>query len=192
MEGRGFRGAGRNIRPPNHKPEKRTSENMKTSKENKAARLMSSLYAANVRPYRNESCRADYDAQRNLQGRTHYVDPDTLRGFQARILNGGHVADGLLYWILESVQSRPQHGGYTRRAIVFDVFGDIVNDRATLSESQGEWFRDTAKAEQAAAAFIAGFDAVKHTADKLAAKARRDIKIARETLAILAGKTPKP
>jgi hypothetical protein len=155
------------------------------------ARLMSALYAANVRPYRCESSHADYDAYRNLQGRTHYVDPDTLRSFQAKILNGGDVADGLLYWLVESVQSRPQHGGYTRRAIVFDVFGDIVNERATLAESQGEWFRDTAKAEKAAAAFIAGFDAVKHTTDKLAAKARRDIKTARATLATLAGKAPK-
>jgi len=164
---------------------------MKTPKETKAARLMSALRAANVRPYRCESSYPEHDAPRNLHGRTHYVDPDTLRGFQARILNGRHVADGLLYWLVESVQSRPQHGGYTRRAVVFDVFGDIVNERADMAETQGEWFRDTAKAEKAARDFIAGFDAVKHTADKLAANARRDIKTAKDTLAILAGKAPK-
>lgn len=161
---------------------------MKT-KIDKSARLKSAMYAANVRHFRCESCTPEYDAQRNLQGRTHYVDPDTLKGFQARILTGYSTEDGLLYVLVESVQSRPQHGGYTRRAIVFDVFGDIVNERAGLSD--GEWFRDTAKADKAAADFVRAFDAVKHTMEKLAANARREIKAARATLAILAGKTPK-
>ena len=159
--------------------------------EKQITRLNTALSAANVRTYRCESCHADADAQRNLQGRTHYADPETRKYFRAKILNGGSVADGLLFWIVESVQSRPNHGGYTRRAVVFDVFGDIINERADNAETQGEWFRDTSKAEKAAAEFVAGFDAVRHTADKLAAHARRDIKTARETLAYLAGKTPK-
>jgi hypothetical protein len=159
--------------------------------EKKLARLNTALSAASVRKFRCESCHADADAQRNLQGRTHYADTETQKYFRAKILNGGSVADGLLFWIVESVQGRPNHGGYTRRAVVFDVFGDIVNERPDMAETQGEWFRDTAKAENAAREFIAGFDAVKHTADKLAANARRDIQTARETLAALAGKTPK-
>ena len=163
---------------------------MKTkSKIDKSARLNAAMNAAYVRPYRCESgCYPEYDAQRNLQGRTHYVDPDTLKGFQAKILNAGHSKDGLLYWLVESVQSRPNHGGYTRRAIVFDVFGDIVNERADMSETQGEWFKDTRKAEAAAFEFLKGFDAVKHTADTLAANCRRDITQAKRTLAALAGR----
>jgi hypothetical protein len=164
---------------------------MKTKKEIRLARLESAMRAAYVRPYRCESSYPEYDAPRNLQGRTHYVDADTLKGFKARILNAGHAADGLLYWIVESVQSRPDHGGYTRRAIVFDVFGDIVNERADMAETQGEWFKDTHKAENAAFEFLKTFDAVKHTMGKLAANARRDIKQARATLATLAGKNPE-
>lgn len=158
-------------------------------KETKKARLMAALNAAYIRPYRSESSDSTYDAQRNLQGRTHYVDPATLRGFEVRILSGGVEADGLLYWIVESVNSRPDHGGYTRRGIVFDVFGTIVNERANMAETQGEWFRDTAKAEKSVTAFIAGFDAVKHTADTLAANSRKEIERARLALSLLAGKT---
>jgi len=161
---------------------------MKT-KIDKSARLTAAMSAAYVRPYRCESSYPEHDAPRNLQGRTHYVDADTLKGFQARILNGGCTKDGLLYWLVESVQSRPNHGGYTRRAIVFDVFGDIVNERADMSETRGEWFKDTRKAEAAAFEFLKGFDAVTHTAAKLKANALRDITQAKRTLAALAGRT---
>ena len=126
-----------------------------------------------------------------IRDRTHYADEDTLKAFRARILNADHAADGLLYWLVESVNSRPNHGGYTRRAIVFDVWGDIVNERASMAETCGEWFKDTRKAEDAAREFVAGFDAVKHTAEKLKAKARHEIQQARATLAILAGKEPR-
>ena len=156
----------------------------------KSARLESAMRSAYVRHYRCESgCYPEYDAQRNLQGRTHYVDADTLKGFQAKILNARHSKDGLLYWLVESVQSRPQHGGYTRRAIVFDVFGDIINERADMGETQGEWFKDTRKAENAALEFVRTFDAVTHTAAKLKSNAKRDIEQAKRTLAALAGRT---
>jgi hypothetical protein len=158
------------------------------AKIDKSARLAAALNFAGVRPYRCESSYPEYDAPRNLQGRTHYVDPDTLKSFRAKILSGGHTPDGLLYWLVESVQSRPDHGGYTRRAIVFDVFGDIVNERADMRETQGEWFKDTRKAENAAFDFLKSFDAVKHTAAKLKANALRDIEQAKRTLAALAGR----
>jgi hypothetical protein len=158
------------------------------AKIDKPARLTSALKFAGVRLYRYESSYPEYDAPRNLQGRTHYADPDTLKSFRAKILNAGHSKDGLLYWLVESVQSRPDHGGYTRRAVVFDVFGDIVNERADMRETQGEWFKDTRKAETAAFEFLKSFDAVSHTAAKLKANALRDIEQAKRTLAALAGR----
>ena len=161
---------------------------MKTNTTAKTARLMNALNAANIRPFRCESCYPENDAPRNLQGRTHYVDADTLKAFGARILNGGHVSDGLLYWLVESVSSRPNNGGYTRRAVVFDVFGTIVNERPDMAETCGEWFKDTRKAENAAFDFIKSFDAVKHTADELKRRAERDIAAAKLTLAALRGK----
>jgi hypothetical protein len=162
---------------------------MKT-KINRSARLESALQLAGIRRFRCESSYPESDAPRNLQGRTHYCDDSTLKYFKAKILNGGTAKGGLLFWLVESVQSRPNHGGVTRRAVVFDVFGDIVNERANHAETQGEWFKDTRKAEDAAAAFLIGFDAVAHTSAKLAARAKQDIATAKQTLAALAGKTP--
>ena len=86
-------------------------------------------------------------------------------------------------------RSRPDHGGYTRRAIVFDVFGDIVNERADMSATQGEWFKDTRKAESSAFEFLKSFDAVTHTAAKLKHNAKREIDTARRTLAALSGRS---
>ena len=166
---------------------------MKTNRKTAArlARLENALSAAYVRKFTCQSCDPTYDAQRNLQGRTHYVDSDTLKGFQAKILNSGHSKDGLLYWLVESVQSRPDHGGYTRRAIVFDLFGSIVNERADMAETQGQWFKETRKAEDSAFAFLASFDAPAHTSAKMADKARRAILEAKRTLAALSGRRVK-
>lgn len=160
---------------------------MKTAKQDKAARLTSALAAAGLRLYRCESCDMTCDAQRNLMGRTHYVDPNTLKGFGSRILTAYSTPDGLLFVLVESVASRPDHKGYNRRVVIFDIFGDVVNDRAGVATS-GEWFRDTAKADKSAATFVAGFDAPRHTAEKLGALARRQIADAKRTLAALAGK----
>lgn len=156
------------------------------TKIDKSARLFSALSAAQVRLFRCESCDSKYDAQRNLQGKTHYADESTLSYFKSRILNAYKTADGLLYVLVESVQSRPDNGGYTRRAVVFDVFGEIVNERAGYNS--GEWFRTTDQAEKAARDFLAGFDAVKHTAEKLAKNCKAEIAQAKRTLAALSGK----
>ena len=161
----------------------------KLNPEIKAARLTSAMNAAGVRPFRCESSYPENDAPRNLQGRTHYADADTLKAFKAKILNGGCTKDGLLYWLVESVQSRPDHGGYTRRAVVFDVFGTEVNERPSFAATQGEWFKDTRKAEDSAFAFLKSFDAVTHTAKTLKENAKRDILAAKRTLAALAGKS---
>lgn len=158
---------------------------MKTN-TTKTARLDSALAAAGIRKFETRSCYPEHDAPQNLQGRTHYVDAETLRYFKARILRAHKAADGILYWLVESVQSRPENGGATRRAVVFDVFGNVVNDRADATG--GEWFKTTDKACDAARAFVANFDAVKHTADELKARAKRDIDQAKRTLATLAGR----
>jgi len=143
--------------------------------------IKAALYNQGVRLYTCKSSYPEYDAPLNLMGRTHYVDPETLKGFGARILNAGCAAGGLLYWLVESVKSRPDAGAYTRRAVIFDVFGEVVNERDT-------WHKDTRKAVAEALEFVRTFDAVKHTGDKLAARAKRDIETAKKTLAALRGR----
>jgi hypothetical protein len=87
------------------------------------------------------------------------------------------------------VQSRPNHGGYNKRGIVFDVFGTIINERADMAETQGEWFKDSAKAHKSVMEFVRTFDAEKHTAAELERTARRNIADAKNVLALLKGRS---
>lgn len=152
--------------------------NTTTTKKTKLEKLTAALYVQGISLFTCKSSYPEDDAPRNLMGRTHYVDPDTLKYFGARILNAGHSKDGLLYWMVESVSSRPDHGGYTRRAVVFDLMGEVLTDR-------DEWFKVTGKAEDYALKFVREFDAVKHTTEKLRSKMKSEIVKARETLAAL-------
>jgi hypothetical protein len=137
------------------------------------AKLEKAIHAAGLRLFAYKSGHEKSNAQQNLDGRTHYADNETLRYFKARINHAVHLADGLLFLILESVASKPYEIGQNKRFVVFDVFGTVVNDRE-------EWHATTEKARKAAEAFLAGFDAEGHTeralrdhANRLHAEAQR-------------------
>jgi hypothetical protein len=119
--------------------------------------------------YNNKSCDPKYNAQRNLEGRTHYVDDGTLRFFKSRVISSGDVADGLLFVLIESTPGISEDASKTKRAIVFDIFGTVVNDR----DSKAAWHKTSDKARDAARAFVAEFDAVTHTIQELERKAQR-------------------
>lgn len=75
------------------------------------------------------SCKSDdpkRDAQRNLLGRTHYVDDDTLRCYHSRILSAQSMYDGLLFRIVcsDALDMHNTKRGF--RAVVFDVFGTVI------------------------------------------------------------------
>lgn len=84
-------------------------------------------------------------AQDQLQGRTHYADPSTLRFFHARILSARPVFDGLFYWITEScsLDLYNERRGY--RVVLFDLFGETVyrpdldSCRKTRSAAEGDF-----------------------------------------------------
>lgn len=142
-------------------------------------KIEKSLYALGVSLYRVKSSYVKYNAQQNLQGRTHYVDDDTCRFFKSKILRATHSTNGLLFGLVESVGSKPSDmPGGNRRAVVFDVFGDVVNDRAI-------WHRTTDQAVKAMYAFLDGFDAESHTRTELVKRAVRDIKTQSEILGVL-------
>lgn len=119
--------------------------------------------------YECKSCDSKYNAQRNLDGRTHYADDDTLRFFKARILSSSDEANGLLFVLVESVPNPSKNPAKNKRAVVFDIFGTVVNDR----DGEAAWHRTSEQARDSAREFVAGFDAISHTIAELERKAKR-------------------
>lgn len=116
-----------------------------------------------------KSCTPKYNAQRNLEGRAHYTDDATLAFFKARILSAQETAGGLLFVLIESVPGLSKDPRKNKRAIVFDIFGTIVNDRT----GEASWHATSDKARTSAEEFLASFDAVAHTLAELDRKAKR-------------------
>lgn len=83
-------------------------------------------------PYQDYSCDAKYDAKRNLGDRTHYVDDDTLRYFDARVLHTHTPYKGLFFAMVESVKH--PNLGRVYRPVIFDVFGTVL-DRGDIEHA---------------------------------------------------------
>ena len=76
--------------------------------------------------YRNESSNAKWNAQRNLEGRTHYVDDDTLRFHKSRILST-HITDGgLILGLVESCAADYENTKRVFRPVIFDITGYVL------------------------------------------------------------------
>lgn len=90
--------------------------------------------ALGYNPFRDESSHAGYNAQRNLAGRTHYVDPDTLRFHKSRVLRCIIVDSGAFLLITESVALDPQGRERGFRPVAFDLTGCII-DRSSLDST---------------------------------------------------------
>lgn len=101
-------------------------------------------------------------AQRQLAGRTHYCDDDTLRYFGARINATRQDDNGRWFALRESVQ--PPHSGRIHRWAIFDIFGQCER---TEGRSSG------AAADKLLPALIASKDWEAHTLAKLAEIAER-------------------
>jgi hypothetical protein len=140
--------------------------------------IETALRAAGVYPFRAESMHADYNAERNLSGRTHFCDPATRKYFKARVLNSGMSDDGLVFWLIESNRSKPFDSKRNKRFVAFDVFGTVLNDRE-------EWHATSAQAHKAGIDWLKQFDSKTHTRLELAGKARRDIKAAEQIIEAL-------
>lgn len=90
------------------------------------------------------------NAQRNLSGKTHYVDQETLAAFHSRILSAGAIKEGLIFVIIESIPADYQIS-LTRvhRFVAFDLAGNIIEKKETTTK---------AKAEKLAKEWSASFD----------------------------------
>jgi hypothetical protein len=66
-------------------------------------------------------------AQRNLEGLTHYVDDKTVASFKAKIHSVHVMEEGLMLCLVESVQAGPNaESGRVFRPVFFDVFGNTI------------------------------------------------------------------
>lgn len=84
--------------------------------------------------YRDESSDPKSNAQRNLCGRTHYVDDDTLRWHKSRVLLTTVADNGLLFAIVTSDALDMNNTKRGFRFVIFDVFGRVV-ERPKLGEA---------------------------------------------------------
>lgn len=107
--------------------------------------------------YRNESGDAKTNAQRNLMGRTHYVDDETLRWHKSRVMSARVVDNGLLFAIVTSDARDMDNTQRGFRYVIFDIFGTVIERNP--SNIDAEWFRTSDKASKAMWAALNGIDA---------------------------------
>jgi hypothetical protein len=128
-------------------------------------------------PFREESCYPDSNAERNLQGRSHWADPATRKAFKSRILDSGISHDRLIFWAIESNGSKPYDTKNNKRFVAFDVFGSVLTEH-------DEWFSSSKAAYKSGKAWLDSFDAESHTKARLIENSQREIKNGKEIFAI--------
>lgn len=119
-----------------------------------------------MRLFRTEAGDAKANAQRNLAGRTHYVDDDTLRYHKSRVISARHTDGGLLFAIVTSDAKDSNGSKRGFRYVVFDVFGTVVERNPKSVDL--EWFTSSERATKGMWAFLNGFDAIEHTRKAIA------------------------
>lgn len=83
-----------------------------------------------------------FDAQRNLCGKTHFVDDETLRWHKSRVLSTRVLAEGLLFKLTTSDSLDWNNTKRGVRVHVFDCFGthvvgpDLENAKATRAQAE--------------------------------------------------------
>jgi hypothetical protein len=116
--------------------------------------------------YRNESSDPKSNAQRNLSGRTHYVDDDTLRFHKSRVISARHTDGGLLFAIVTSDAKDYENRSRGFRFVVFDLFGAVIDRKIDA------WFRTSEQATKAMWAAVNALDAVQITRAGIEREAR--------------------
>jgi len=91
-------------------------------------KTLSQLLTSEALPklYKNEWTNPKANAQENLDGRTYYVEPSTLRYFNSRIVSALPVSNGAFYKVIESLSLNHNNTKRGFRAVLFDIFGTVV------------------------------------------------------------------
>lgn len=108
--------------------------------------------------YANRSSHPLVEAQKNLIGRTHYVDPDTLRFHKSRVLDCRIHYNGLFISIIESCAVTMDGRKRGFRYVLFDIFGNVVA-RPDLDDC----FKSRAAATRELHKVVGSIDPVAHT-----------------------------
>lgn len=119
--------------------------------------------------FRNESSDPTRNAERNLSGRTHYVDPDTRRFHKARVNSAREVQGGTLFYLIESVAMDMDNRKRGFRYVVFDVSGYVVA-RVALENCWGT----SEKAATACYAWMATADGIAITEEAIKRQERHN------------------
>lgn len=96
-------------------------------------------------------------AQQALRGLSHYVDDDTLRFFDCRILDCSVLAGGLVLGVIEKMPNLDNSRIKECRYVLFDVFGNVIE--------RGEFFKSKVKAGAAMLNKVITLDAIAITAE---------------------------
>lgn len=126
-------------------------------------------HALNVRLFERYSHDAKHSAQRNLSGKTHYADDDTLNFFHARINSCRTECNGLVLVITESAAADYQNKTRGHRFVAFDLFGTVLNDRDhadAMRSKSGRAYDDSRE-------WLESFDVLAHYKAALAEHAAR-------------------
>ena len=115
-------------------------------------------HAIGTRPFERHGYDAKYSAQRNLDGKTHYADDDTLKFFHARINSCRTECNGLVLILIESAAKDMHNSARGHRFVAFDLFGTVINDRDHVDAMQST----SAKANAAMHEWLESFDVLAH------------------------------
>lgn len=128
--------------------------------------IAQSLRNASVALFDSHSYDAKRNAQLNLQGRTHYVDDDTLRYFAARVLSSARMMSGTFFRITESSAKNWEKTERGVRVVLFDVFGETV-----YRPDHDGMHRTRQQAEKAFEQWLGAFDPFAYYREKLESRA---------------------
>ena len=107
-----------------------------------------------MKRFTHQSSNPKWNAQRSLNGLTHYVEDDTLRFHKSRILSTHILDEGLLFALIESCALNMDNTSRGFRYVIFDVTGTVIG-RLTLQET----FKTRRQAEKAMWSYVDTLDA---------------------------------
>lgn len=133
-----------------------------------------------ARLYDSKSYRAKYNAQANLEGRTHWASDSNLKFFGCRISSAHETENGLLFYVIESSFLDFHNTKRGFRYAIFNLFGECVS-RLGVDDA----FGTSAQAKKAMYKALDSFDTVEHykkALESIARQADREANQARQAI----------